>query len=160
AAEADHREDNGSDEDRRQNGDPELLVHPCNVRLLTQCVKQPAAAHDAKMPAMDELARRVGLRLEGTPPSKQVAGGAFPRPAGAPTVAQGDARPPLGEHLLGNAQRVPPGPLPAERPHEAWARPAETGLRATWLGHSTVLLELDRHRVLTDPVFAERASPF
>jgi L-ascorbate metabolism protein UlaG (beta-lactamase superfamily) len=32
-------------------------------------------------------------------------------------------------------------------------------LRATWLGHSTVLLELDGIRVLTDPVWGSRASP-
>ena len=38
--------------------------------------------------------------------------------------------------------------------------PAATGLRVTWLGHSTVLVELDGCRVLLDPVFSERASPF
>jgi L-ascorbate metabolism protein UlaG (beta-lactamase superfamily) len=32
-------------------------------------------------------------------------------------------------------------------------------LRATWLGHSTVLLELDGARVLFDAMFSERASP-
>ena len=32
-------------------------------------------------------------------------------------------------------------------------------MRATWVGHSTVLLELDGARVLTDPVWGERASP-
>jgi len=31
--------------------------------------------------------------------------------------------------------------------------------RATWLGHSTVLLEIDGVRVLTDPVWGERVSP-
>jgi L-ascorbate metabolism protein UlaG (beta-lactamase superfamily) len=40
-----------------------------------------------------------------------------------------------------------------------WSRAPETGLRATWLGHSTVLLEIDGLRVLTDPVWGERASP-
>lgn len=39
------------------------------------------------------------------------------------------------------------------------AAPA-SGLRVTWLGHSTVLIELDGVRVLTDPVFGERTSPF
>ena len=34
-----------------------------------------------------------------------------------------------------------------------------SGLRATWLGHSTVLLEIDGVRVLTDPVWGTRASP-
>jgi L-ascorbate metabolism protein UlaG (beta-lactamase superfamily) len=38
------------------------------------------------------------------------------------------------------------------------ATPA-TGLRVTWMGHSTTLVEIDGHRVLTDPVFGERASP-
>jgi L-ascorbate metabolism protein UlaG (beta-lactamase superfamily) len=32
-------------------------------------------------------------------------------------------------------------------------------LRATWLGHSTVLVEIDGLRVLTDPVWGPRASP-
>ncbi len=34
------------------------------------------------------------------------------------------------------------------------------GLRVTWLGHSTTLIEIDGYRVLTDPVWSERASPF
>jgi len=34
-----------------------------------------------------------------------------------------------------------------------------SGLRITWLGHSTLLLELDGHRILTDPVWGERTSP-
>ncbi|KAG7271857.1 hypothetical protein CRUP_028229 [Coryphaenoides rupestris] len=33
------------------------------------------------------------------------------------------------------------------------------GLRATWLGHSTVLVELDGVNLLTDPIFSQRASP-
>ena len=37
--------------------------------------------------------------------------------------------------------------------------PPESGLRATWLGHSTVLIEIDGLRVLTDPVWGNRASP-
>src|SRR5687768_10005647 len=35
-----------------------------------------------------------------------------------------------------------------------------SGLRVTWLGHSTLLLEIDGKRVLIDPVWGERASPF
>lgn len=35
-----------------------------------------------------------------------------------------------------------------------------SGLRVTWLGHSTLLVEIDGHRVLTDPIFGERASPY
>lgn len=33
-------------------------------------------------------------------------------------------------------------------------------LRLTWLGHSTVLIEIEGKRFLTDPVWGERTSPF
>lgn len=35
-----------------------------------------------------------------------------------------------------------------------------SGLRVTWLGHAAVLIEIDGQRILTDPVWSERASPF
>jgi L-ascorbate metabolism protein UlaG (beta-lactamase superfamily) len=38
--------------------------------------------------------------------------------------------------------------------------PPRTGLRVTWFGHSTLLVEVDGRRVLVDPVWGERASPF
>ncbi|MET0404038.1 MAG: MBL fold metallo-hydrolase [Cystobacter sp.] len=65
----------------------------------------------------------------------------------------------LGEYFSGGQVRKPPGLLPTENPLELWTRPVDTGLRATWLGHSTVLLEVDGLRVLTDPVWGERISP-
>jgi L-ascorbate metabolism protein UlaG (beta-lactamase superfamily) len=59
------------------------------------------------------------------------------------------------------AEREPKGPLPLVELRRAdFATPPATGLRATWLGHSTVLLELDGATLLTDPVWTERASPF
>ena len=39
------------------------------------------------------------------------------------------------------------------------ASQAPSGLRVTWLGHSTILLEVDGHRFLTDPVWSERVGP-
>lgn len=35
----------------------------------------------------------------------------------------------------------------------------QTGLRMTWLGHSTQILEIDGVRVITDPIFGGRAAP-
>ena len=67
--------------------------------------------------------------------------------------------PSLSDFLCGGERRVPRGPLPAMSPLETWARPPGSGLRATWLGHSTVLIEIDGLRVLTDPVWGPRASP-
>jgi L-ascorbate metabolism protein UlaG (beta-lactamase superfamily) len=69
------------------------------------------------------------------------------------------ARPTLKEFLCGGPGRVPTGPLPSLDPRAAWLQPPDTGLRATWLGHSTVLVEIDGYRVLTDPVWGRRASP-
>jgi L-ascorbate metabolism protein UlaG (beta-lactamase superfamily) len=67
--------------------------------------------------------------------------------------------PSIAEFLRGGERRVPRAPLPAANPREIWSRKSDTGLRATWLGHSTVLLEIDGWRVLTDPVWGPRASP-
>lgn len=36
----------------------------------------------------------------------------------------------------------------------------KSGLRITWLGHSTLILEIDKKRFLIDPVWSQRASPF
>jgi len=46
------------------------------------------------------------------------------------------------------------------RTADDFATPPETGLRVTWLGHSSTLLEIDGYRVLIDPVWGDRASPF
>ncbi len=61
--------------------------------------------------------------------------------------------PSLSEFLCGGERRVPRGPLPSMSPLDTWSRPPASGLRATWLGHSTVLIEIDGLRVLTDPVW-------
>jgi N-acyl-phosphatidylethanolamine-hydrolysing phospholipase D len=50
--------------------------------------------------------------------------------------------------------------LPAQQPVIVVPR-ADRGYRSvTWVGHSTVLLQLGPVNVLTDPVWSERASPF
>jgi L-ascorbate metabolism protein UlaG (beta-lactamase superfamily) len=108
---------------------------------------------------LDETRRRAGLRRERVLASSQHADGGFRNPSGIGPELQGSPWPLFGEYFFGDAQRIPPAPLPVERPFDAWGRGAETGLRTTWLGHSSVLLELDGRRVLTDPVFGPRASP-
>ena len=50
----------------------------------------------------------------------------------------------------------PRAPVPLVRPE--WGESAGD-CAATWLGHSTVLLEVGGKRVLTDPVWSERVSP-
>jgi L-ascorbate metabolism protein UlaG (beta-lactamase superfamily) len=101
-----------------------------------------------------------GARLERVQASPRFSEGTFhnTRPV-APGLKKGSALPTMAEFFFGGQRRTPVAPLPSTSPLEAWGRRAETGLRATWLGHSTVLVEIDGARILTDPVWGERASP-
>jgi L-ascorbate metabolism protein UlaG (beta-lactamase superfamily) len=102
-----------------------------------------------------------GLRLERIRASSRFLEGVFQNTAAvAPGLKPGTTLSTMSEYVLGGQRRTPPAPLPFESPLATWARPLDTGLRATWLGHSTVLLEVDGLRVLTDPVWGERASPW
>jgi L-ascorbate metabolism protein UlaG (beta-lactamase superfamily) len=106
-------------------------------------------------------ARASGERLERIQASPHYADGTFHNLAAvASGLKKGALAPTISELLFGGQRRTPPGPLPSVNPQAVWTRLPETGLRATWLGHSTVLLEIDGLRVLTDPVWGERASPF
>ncbi|MGW9435901.1 MBL fold metallo-hydrolase [Streptomyces sp. NPDC055607] len=61
----------------------------------------------------------------------------------------------------GRASRAPAGSIPVHPTTVAdLARPPASGLRLTWTGHSSVLAEIDGHRVLFDPVWGDRCSPF
>jgi L-ascorbate metabolism protein UlaG (beta-lactamase superfamily) len=105
-------------------------------------------------------AHASGLRLERMRSSSRYADGVFHNTAPvSPGLKKGTVGPTISEFLCGGQRRTPPGPLPSMDPLPHWARPPETKLRATWLGHSTVLLEIDGLRVVTDPVWGERASP-
>ena len=60
----------------------------------------------------------------------------------------------------GSDHRRPTEPLPLDVPAPGeLATPPEGGLRVTWLGHSTSLVEVDGARLLLDPMFGDRASP-
>ncbi len=60
----------------------------------------------------------------------------------------------------GSDERVPKHPLPVVPAKSALQDSASASIRFIWLGHSSVLLELGRKRVLIDPIFSERASFF
>ncbi len=54
--------------------------------------------------------------------------------------------------------------LPTRKPY--WLEPGcrsnekpEDGIRATWIGHATVVAEVDSVVFITDPMFSQRASP-
>lgn len=64
-----------------------------------------------------------------------------------------------GEWVAGRQHRKPGVEIPVVHPEPRELLPQGRQLRATWLGHSTVLLEVDGQLLLTDPVLSERSSP-
>ncbi|MBP7452162.1 MAG: MBL fold metallo-hydrolase [Ottowia sp.] len=104
--------------------------------------------------------RAAGARLERMQGSPRWSGEGFRNlhPI-APGLRSAVPMPGMLDLLRPKPPRLPGGTLPLVDPRPAWLRRPGSGLRATWLGHSTVLLEIDGWRVLTDPVWGQRASP-
>jgi N-acyl-phosphatidylethanolamine-hydrolysing phospholipase D len=59
----------------------------------------------------------------------------------------------------GRVPNPPRGSFPTATPQVIWPRAAPQVCTATWLGHSTVLLQVGGLNIITDPVFSERAFP-
>jgi L-ascorbate metabolism protein UlaG (beta-lactamase superfamily) len=63
-------------------------------------------------------------------------------------------------YLTNKEEKVPREPLgPFRTDARVYAMPPQSGLRVTWFGHSSMLLEIDGVRVLIDPVWDQRAAP-
>lgn len=105
------------------------------------------------------MATLTGLRLERAQASPQYRGGTFHNAAKVSVLPKGGGVSVAADFVFGGQSRQPRGNIPVHSPLEAWRAPVESGLRITWLGHSTTLVEIDGMRVLTDPVFGARASP-
>ena len=102
----------------------------------------------------------TGERLARIRRSPNYRDGAFRNPSATGLTADASTWKMLRQWLSGNEQREPPGPIPiVSLTRSSFAQPPTSGLRATWLGHSTVLVEIDGARVLFDPVWGQRASP-
>jgi L-ascorbate metabolism protein UlaG (beta-lactamase superfamily) len=101
-----------------------------------------------------------GERLARIRRSPNYRDGAFRNPDSTSLGAPGSTWKMIRQWLGGREQRVPPAPMPIVSLTGAdFAQPPASGLRATWLGHSTILVEIDGARLVFDPVWARRASP-
>jgi L-ascorbate metabolism protein UlaG (beta-lactamase superfamily) len=86
--------------------------------------------------------------------------GRFQNPEATALMAPSAYGPAFKKWAFGDEMRVPDCPLPLVTDTAArLARPPASGLRVTWLGHSTTLIEIDGATILTDPIWSERASP-
>jgi L-ascorbate metabolism protein UlaG (beta-lactamase superfamily) len=54
----------------------------------------------------------------------------------------------------------PAAPVPTIDSAALYKTPPASGLRVTWFGHSSMLLEIDGTNIVVDPLWSERASPF
>ena len=66
----------------------------------------------------------------------------------------------LREWTRGSDHQRPDAPVPVITRYKGdFAEAPPSGLRITWLGHSTALIEIDGKRILTDPMWSQRSSP-
>jgi hypothetical protein len=66
----------------------------------------------------------------------------------------------VGQIIFGKEEREPTFELLVNKlsPSFFKSSPAD-GLRVTWIGHSSVLIEIDGRRILIDPVWSDRIGP-
>jgi len=65
----------------------------------------------------------------------------------------------MGAMFWSSADSVPQEPMAFKTDAALFAKAPASGLRVTWFGHSTTLIEIDGFRILTDPIFSRRTSP-
>jgi L-ascorbate metabolism protein UlaG (beta-lactamase superfamily) len=110
------------------------------------------------MPALG--AAPAGERLQRMAASPHFAGGKAKNLVERPMAAEGTSMLGTGARwITEHHQAKPDVPVPTLSPDPEELRADSQRLRATWLGHSTVLIEVDGHLLLTDPVWAQRAAP-
>lgn len=124
--------------------------------------RSPRSPLDALRPAAFG-ADPSGERMARIRRSPNFANGVFVNPVAASRTPSGSMLKFLPTYFRKEerARRAPAHPIPVHPTTVAdLAAPAASGLRLTWMGHSSVLAEIDGHRVLFDPVWSERCSPF
>jgi L-ascorbate metabolism protein UlaG (beta-lactamase superfamily) len=93
--------------------------------------------------------------------SPQRRGGKFVNSIPTSMVGSGELMSIAGDYFRTSARtKRPQSPVPSDKVDLPALASMSDGIRVTWLGHSTNLLEVDGARFLTDPVWGKRASPF
>ncbi len=94
-------------------------------------------------------------------PSDHFNGKIFLNPVPTEMMATSTAFRLLPKMMAGGAHREPRKRLPDFKVDDhLLAQPPSKALRITWLGHSSLLVELEGRRFLTDPLWYNRVSPF
>jgi L-ascorbate metabolism protein UlaG (beta-lactamase superfamily) len=89
----------------------------------------------------------------------QKEGAIFLNPVPTSQKLKGGVRKLLWQYMTSKEERVPKNKLgPFHTDPAIYKTPPAGGLRITWIGHSSLLIETDGKRILTDPVWGQRAS--
>jgi L-ascorbate metabolism protein UlaG (beta-lactamase superfamily) len=105
-------------------------------------------------------ARPTGARLERIRKSPRFVEGKFVNSVPTDKMAPGSLFAMLRHQLFGNEERVPKREIPmVMRGAADYVTGPASGLRATWIGHASTLIEIDGRRVVTDPIWSARCSP-
>jgi L-ascorbate metabolism protein UlaG (beta-lactamase superfamily) len=103
-------------------------------------------------------ARPSGERLARVRRSPQFRDGAFQNSVPPSGITPGANGRDIGREMLRNREtRRPRLPIPVDTPD--LSDPPVDGLRLTWFGHASTLVDLEGRRVLLDPIWSERCSP-
>lgn len=132
------------------------------VWIIIACLLALLLAAAAITPGLERSlgGRLSGERLERARRSPHFANGKFHNSEPDHETSPAEARRQLTHGLFGNEERIPTEKIPVVVRHTSdFETQSDSGLRLTWMGHSSVLIELDGRRMLTDPVWSERASP-
>ena len=133
-----------------------MLVAVALITLLLAA----AAAYLLSLPTFG--ARLQGERLARAQANPLYRNGQFANPLPPATNRAADVWNLFKGQVFGDEGRVPPAPLPvlAVSPGSMTSVPATPGLRAFWIGHASVYVQIDALRLLVDPIFSDYASPF
>jgi len=104
----------------------------------------------------------VGARLARAHANPHYSDRAFVNPLPPASYTWDDAKNLFKGQFFGHEVREPPSAIPVVSVAPASLRAAapNPGLRAFWIGHASLYVELDGVRLLFDPVFSDHASPF
>lgn len=130
------------------------------VLLALVAVIGALGAYVLSLPAFG--ARMEGERLARARANPHYQDGRFANPLPPAAYRFDDAWAIFKGQFFGDEVRVPPSPVPVVTVDAAALKnpPASQGLRAFWIGHASVYVEIDGLRVLIDPIFSDYASPF
>jgi L-ascorbate metabolism protein UlaG (beta-lactamase superfamily) len=102
----------------------------------------------------------AGARLARARANPQYRDGAFVNPLPPAGYRMVDVWNLLKGQFFGSEVRVPPAPIPVVAVDPALKNtPPAPGLRAFWIGHASVYVEMEGIRFLIDPMFSDYASP-